>query len=136
MIYFKFQKISSAKNFNVEVEQNVSTPVEQIEDETTVSTHNYIAGHKRKLIATVWNDFTKVKHQNGNDVARCNWCKKELCGDSSKGTSHLRKYLNSCIFRKKNDRRAVQQSITAVKGFCNKTVYKFDQEKSRRDLKK
>ena len=47
--------MSTIGSIDLEVEQNVITPVEQIEDETIESTQNYVAGHKRKLISLVWN---------------------------------------------------------------------------------
>ena len=45
IICFEFQKMSTTENIDLEVEQNIIIPTEQIEDETTTSTQNYVAGH-------------------------------------------------------------------------------------------
>ncbi|KAA8525689.1 hypothetical protein F0562_007544 [Nyssa sinensis] len=54
---------------------------------------------KRKLTSQVWKDFTKYKGPKGQDVAKCNHCKRDFVGESSKDICkiqlHLRKWETS-----------------------------------------
>ena len=55
---------------------------------------------KRKLTSDMWKEFTKIIVLNGEDKAKCNHCKGMFVGESSKGTSHLRKHLKSSHSKK------------------------------------
>ncbi|RLM92312.1 uncharacterized protein C2845_PM08G22880 [Panicum miliaceum] len=50
----------------------------------------------RKLRSAVWQDFTKEHRADGNCVAICNHCKKQLTAMSRSGTTHLRNHLAIC----------------------------------------
>ncbi|RLN23779.1 hypothetical protein C2845_PM07G19830 [Panicum miliaceum] len=50
----------------------------------------------RKLRSAVWQDFTKERRADGNCVAICNHCKKQLTATSRSGTTHLRNHLAIC----------------------------------------
>jgi hypothetical protein len=64
-----------------------------VEDDDTV-----IVGTKRMLKSDVWLEFEQVT-VGGKLKAQCNWCKKQLVGDSKAGTTHLRSHLGSCQSR-------------------------------------
>jgi len=58
-----------------------------------------IAGSKRKLKSTVWNEFTKVQI-GSSEYAKCNHCGKKLSGLSRNGTNHLKQHLKTCVLKK------------------------------------
>jgi hypothetical protein len=64
-----------------------------VEDDDTA-----IVGTKRKLKSDVWLEFEQVTF-GGKLKAQCNWCKKQLVGDSKASTTHLRSHLGSCQSR-------------------------------------
>ncbi|CAO2197972.1 unnamed protein product [Urochloa humidicola] len=106
----------------------------------------------RKLRSAVWQDFTKERRADGNCVAICNHCKKQLTATSRSGTTHLRNHLAICTTtstrragkRRKLVVRRVQHSKSSADGRSgeghasgedndNEGTH-FDQELSRRDL--
>ncbi|KAJ1425712.1 Zinc finger, BED-type [Sesbania bispinosa] len=50
----------------------------------------------RRLKSVVWKHFTKIK-VNGEDEAKCIYCKKLLGGKSKKGTKHMHQHMDICI---------------------------------------
>ncbi|KAB5515707.1 hypothetical protein DKX38_026355 [Salix brachista] len=49
-----------------------------------------------KLRSKVWKDFDKLKDENGAEWAICKHCKKSYRGESTRGTTNLRKHLRKC----------------------------------------
>jgi hypothetical protein len=106
----------------------------------------------RKLRSAVWQDFTKERRADGNCVAICNHCKKQLTATSRSGTTHLRNHLAICTTT--STRRAGKRRKLVVRRLIhNRTSNEgqsgdghasgeerdrvgthFDQELSRRDL--
>ncbi|TXG67601.1 hypothetical protein EZV62_008876 [Acer yangbiense] len=62
------------------------------------SSHN----KQKKLRSNVWENFKKLKDEDGKDVAICNRCEKKFNGSSKKGTTHLRNHFISCQ-KKRNE---------------------------------
>ena len=106
----------------------------------------------RKLRSAVWQDFTKERRADGNCVAVCKHCKKQLTATSRSGTTHLRNHLATCTTtstrRAGKRRKLVVRRIHHSKSFAdgqsgeghasgddndNEGTH-FDQELSRRDL--
>lgn len=106
----------------------------------------------RKLRSAVWKDFTKEHRADGNCVAICNHCKKQLTATSRSGTTHLRNHLAICNTtstrragkRRKLIVRRILQNKTSTDGrpgdghasgedHDNDSTH-FDQELSRQDL--
>ncbi|XP_025817144.1 zinc finger BED domain-containing protein RICESLEEPER 1-like isoform X1 [Panicum hallii] len=113
------------------------------------SVHNPRA---RKLRSAVWQDFTKERRADGNCVAICNHCKKQLTATSRSGTTHLRNHLAICTTtstrraskRRKLVVRRIHHNKSSADGRSgeghasgddndNEGTH-FDQELSRRDL--
>jgi hypothetical protein len=106
----------------------------------------------RKLRSAVWQDFTKERRADGNCVAICNHCKKQLTATSRSGTTHLRNHLAICTTtatrrvgkrRKLVVRRILHNRTSSVgrpgDGHASGEEHDrvgthFDQELSRRDL--
>ncbi|KAK3165176.1 hypothetical protein QOZ80_1AG0029900 [Eleusine coracana subsp. coracana] len=105
----------------------------------------------RKLRSAVWQDFTKERRADGNCVAICNHCKKQLTATSRSGTTHLRNHLAICTTT--STRRVGKRRKLVVRRILNRTSNDgrsgdghasgeehdnvgthFDQELSRRDL--
>ncbi|KAF9663186.1 hypothetical protein SADUNF_Sadunf17G0012100 [Salix dunnii] len=61
-----------------------------------------------KLRSMVWKDFDKLKDENGAEWAICKHCKKSYRGESTRGTTNLRKHLKSCPGEK--GRKAEQET--------------------------
>ncbi|KAG2600047.1 zinc finger BED domain-containing protein RICESLEEPER 2-like [Panicum virgatum] len=106
----------------------------------------------RKLRSAVWKDFTRERRADGNYVAICKHCKKQLTATSRSGTTHLRNHLATCTTtstrRAGKRRKLVVRRIHHSKSFAdgqsgeghasgddndNEGTH-FDQELSRRDL--
>ncbi|CAL4961897.1 unnamed protein product [Urochloa decumbens] len=106
----------------------------------------------RKLRSAVWQDFTKERRADGNCVAICNHCKKQLTATSRSGTTHLRNHLAICTTtstrragkRRKLVVRRIHHNKSSADGRSgeghasgedndNEGTH-FDQELSRRDL--
>lgn len=106
----------------------------------------------RRLRSAVWQDFTKERRADGNSVAICNHCKKQLTATSRSGTTHLRNHLAICTTtstrragkRRKLVVRRIRHNRSSVDGRSgeghgsgedndNEGTH-FDQELSRRDL--
>jgi hypothetical protein len=66
-----------------------------------------VVGTKRKLRSEVWEDFDLI-YVKGVPKARCSWCKKELCGETRSGTTHLKNHLAICGSR--STRKGLTQS--------------------------
>ncbi|KAJ4787278.1 Zinc finger BED domain-containing protein RICESLEEPER 4 [Rhynchospora pubera] len=49
----------------------------------------------------VWDEFVEIEQPDGTKKAKCLHCGNELCGDSKKGTSHLRRHLDKGCPKKK-----------------------------------
>ncbi|KAJ6819862.1 zinc finger BED domain-containing protein RICESLEEPER 1-like [Iris pallida] len=102
----------------------------------------------RKLRSAVWNDFTKEKRADGNMVAICNHCKKQLTAGSRSGTTHLKNHLAICINSgtrrpDRGDRQRKRRKLVVRRaapydskndGALNHNGPHFDQELSRHDL--
>ena len=96
---------------------------------------------KRKPMALrsdVWDSFSKVKLDNGEERAKCKWCQKLFhCGSRTNGTSSLKAHLKIC---KKNPNKPVVDNqatlqLTPCAGTSsmgNVTTWKFDPDKLRR----
>jgi len=106
----------------------------------------------RKLRSAVWKDFTRERRADGNYVAICKHCKKQLTATSRSGTTHLRNHLATCTItstrRAGKRQKLVVRRIHHSKSFAdgqsgeghasgddndNEGTH-FDQELSRRDL--
>jgi len=106
----------------------------------------------RKLRSAVWKDFTRERRADGNYVAICKHCKKQLTATSRSGTTHLRNHLATCTTtstrragkRRKLVVRRIHHSKSSADGRSgeghasgddndNEGTH-FDQELSRRDL--
>ena len=106
----------------------------------------------RKLRSAVWQDFTEERRADGNCVAVCKHCKKQLTATSRSGTTHLRNHLAICTTtstrragkRRKLVVRRIHHSKSSADGRSgeghasgddndNEGTH-FDQELSRRDL--
>ena len=110
------------------------------------STNNAVAIHlagnepasRRRLRSLVWNDFTKERKADGNCVAICNHCKKQLSASSRSGTTHLKNHLATCTNTKVRKRKKLVVRRLVLKGDKNDGVNmdlsQFDQELSRQDL--
>ncbi|CAI0409414.1 unnamed protein product [Linum tenue] len=55
-----------------------------------------------KLKSAVWLHYTKVRI-NGIVKAKCNYCKKQLGGESNNGTTHLKNHTKICVQKKIRD---------------------------------
>ncbi|OEL36107.1 Zinc finger BED domain-containing protein RICESLEEPER 2 [Dichanthelium oligosanthes] len=106
----------------------------------------------RKLRSAVWQDFTKERRADGNCVAVCNHCKKQLTATSRSGTTHLRNHLAICTTtstrragkRRKLVVRRIQHNKSSTDGRSGEghasgedndnEGTQFDQELSHRDL--
>ncbi|KAJ6826194.1 zinc finger BED domain-containing protein RICESLEEPER 2-like [Iris pallida] len=96
----------------------------------------------RRLRSLVWNDFTKEKKPDGNCVAICNHCKKQLTASSRSGTTHLKNHLVTCtstkvrVKRRKLVVRRLGLKFGEGKHYGNDGIEgsNFDQEMSRKDL--
>lgn len=66
------------------------------EDETLNEVEK--VGSKRGTRSAAWGHFKKVK-VNDELKAECNYCKKQLVGDSKKGTNHLLKHYKRCVYK-------------------------------------
>ena len=96
---------------------------------------------KRKPMALrsdVWDSFSKVKLDNGEERAKCKWCQKLFhCGSRTNGTSSLKAHMK---IRKKNPNKPVVDNqatlqLTPCAGTSsmgNVTTWKFDPDKLRR----
>jgi hypothetical protein len=79
---------------------NGTTPIEVEEDDDDDETEDQDLGTKRrKLRSAVWNDFKIVKVR-GEVKAQCNYCHKQLGGNSRNGTKHLHDHLRICTLKK------------------------------------
>uniref|UniRef100_A0ACD5VTX7 Uncharacterized protein n=1 Tax=Avena sativa TaxID=4498 RepID=A0ACD5VTX7_AVESA len=105
----------------------------------------------RKLRSAVWQDFTKERRADGNCVAICNHCKKQLTATSRSGTTHLRNHLAICtttstrragkrrklivrrILNNKTSTGRPGDGVASGDDHDNDTTH-FDQELSRQDL--
>ena len=56
-----------------------------------------------KLRSKVWIDFYKLKDENGAEWAICKHCKRRYRGESTRGTTNLRKHLRICPEEKKRE---------------------------------
>ncbi|XP_068653616.1 zinc finger BED domain-containing protein RICESLEEPER 1-like isoform X1 [Aristolochia californica] len=63
----------------------------------SMSEASRVSPRKRKLTSPVWNDYDRIKNDDGSCVARCRHCKRQLNGGSRSGTTHLRKHLEACL---------------------------------------
>ncbi|KAJ6811161.1 zinc finger BED domain-containing protein RICESLEEPER 2-like [Iris pallida] len=90
----------------------------------------------RRLRSLVWNDFTKERRPDGNCIAICNHCKKQLTASSRAGTTHLKNHLITCTSTKVRVKRKKLVVRRLGKDFGNDNVEgpNFDQEKCRHDL--
>lgn len=96
---------------------------------------------KRKPVALrseVWDSFSKVKLENGEERAKCKWCQKLFhCGSRTNGTSSLKTHLKIC---KKNPNKPVVDNqgtlqLTPTAGTSNFgtiSTWKYDPDKLRR----
>ncbi|KAK9268324.1 hypothetical protein L1049_000072 [Liquidambar formosana] len=86
---------------------------------------------KQKLTSPVWLDFKKFKGSEGQDVAKCNHCKKVFVGVSSKGINHLKNHLSRCLA--KTNRDIAQQMLSLTKNPSNSATkvqtHKFSKRK-------
>jgi hypothetical protein len=101
-----------------------------VEDDDTV-----IVGTKRKLKSDVWLEFEQVT-VGGKLKAQCNWCKKQLVGDSKAVTTHLRSHLGSCQSRqvRKGLKQATLKLSKDEHGAIIVDKYVFDQQVGRKEL--
>jgi hypothetical protein len=101
-----------------------------VEDDDTV-----IVGMKRKLKSDVWLEFEQVT-VDGKLKAQCNWCKKQLVGDSKAGTTHLRSHLGS--YQSQQVRKGLKQATLKLSkdehGAIIVDKYVFYQQVARKEL--
>ncbi|KAJ6800891.1 zinc finger BED domain-containing protein RICESLEEPER 2-like [Iris pallida] len=93
----------------------------------------------RRPRSLVWNDFTKETRPDGNCVAICNHCKKQLTANSRAGTTHLKNHVIACTSTKVRVKRKklVVRRLGKESGNDNTDGPNFfDREKCRRDLAK
>ena len=98
---------------------------------------------KRKPMALrsdVWDSFSKVKLDNGEERAKCKWCTKLFhCGSRTNGTSSLKAHLNIC---KRNPNKPVVDNqgtlqLTPCAGTSSigtVTTWKFDLDELRKSF--
>jgi hypothetical protein len=96
---------------------------------------------KRKAMAPrsdVWESFSRIKLDNGEERAKCKWCEKLFhCASRTNGTSSLKSHLKTC---KKNPNKPVVDNqgtlqLTPCVGTSSLgtvTTWKFDPDKLRR----
>lgn len=125
------QDHNAAPKSNIESTGPISTP-------SDTEPNKEIHKRKRKFTSDVWYEFERKKI-DGLLKAICMHCKKQLVGDSTSGTSHLRDHLkNRCPKRKNMSVPDIfQKHIKIEEGGGEKMKivnYTFDQEVSRRDL--
>lgn len=90
---------------------------------------------QRRLTSHVWNDFEKVK-KDGGDVAICKFCRKQLSGSSSSGTTHLNNHLKRCHRKLNTDIRGwmVTTEIKREDGNPIRRLNKYSEKRSRLEL--
>uniref|UniRef100_A0A7N1A947 BED-type domain-containing protein n=1 Tax=Kalanchoe fedtschenkoi TaxID=63787 RepID=A0A7N1A947_KALFE len=87
--------MSESVNMSESVQGNTSTHGDEVGREN-VEDKQHMPRKKKKLISNVWDSFQQIE-VDGNLRAVCNFCKKELCGNSkANGTSSLRYHARSC----------------------------------------
>ncbi|KAE8733017.1 hypothetical protein F3Y22_tig00001644pilonHSYRG00324 [Hibiscus syriacus] len=109
------------------------SPIEEEQtqiDDSNVGTNS----RKRKLTSVVWNHFEKV-NVNGEDKAKCRYCKKKLGANSKNGTRHWHDHFKSCPKRTCRDIRQQVPSRNTLKNDILK-IYDFEKEKTMRLLEK
>ncbi|KAK8341069.1 hypothetical protein V6Z12_A08G141400 [Gossypium hirsutum] len=100
--------------------------------------NEYESAAKRQKSTTskVWDEMTKLECENKNELkAQCNHCKTIFSTKSSRGTSHLRCHLNSCL--KKVNKDISQYAIAtqpSLGGFPFIKNYKFDVNEYRKAI--
>ena len=104
-------------------------------EQTQNDDSNVANSKKRKLTSVVWNHFEKLEI-NGQEKAKCHYCKKKLAGGSRNGTRHLHDHFKSCPKRTCRD---IRQQVLGMgqktkEGQTNLSYLNFDPEKSRKDL--
>ncbi|KAL4190409.1 hypothetical protein AMTRI_Chr07g75500 [Amborella trichopoda] len=91
---------------------------------------------KRKTISSVWDEFEKVRSEDGSVKAACKHCHRNLVGSSAHGTSHLKRHLGRCA-KRVHIGSGQQLVVTCIKkGEASSVNFKFDQGRSRYDLAK
>lgn len=105
-------------------------------DSISVNVSGNEPASRRRLRSLVWNDFTKERTPDGNYVAICNHCKKQLSASSRSGTTHLKNHLATCLNTKVRKRRKLVVRRLVLKGDVTDGSYAstFDQDASRQDL--
>ncbi|KAJ3695656.1 hypothetical protein LUZ60_001033 [Juncus effusus] len=102
----------------------------------------------RRLRSKVWNDFSKERLSDGNFVAICHHCGKQLTASSRSGTTHLKNHLNVCLSGGARPGRGRKRKLVVRRVHLNQTLNNscsnpntidsshssFDQETSRFDL--
>lgn len=93
-----------------------------------------VLGNKRTLKSQVWNHY---KRQKIGDKwkAICNYCKKQLGGDTKNGAKHLHDHFKICPLRTTRDiKQSYLKSITDAAGNVSIGTYTFDEEFARKEL--
>ena len=129
---------SSKASTNNVVDLDIEVQEENIQEEVGVAAEIIPLRKERKLTSKVWEEMSRITAPSGEIVAQCNWCRKKLSGSSSTGTSHLTKHLNNCTARKYKSKGQLELQTRKNVATSKSEVqaYKFDQEKSRKDLAK
>ncbi|KAH9459497.1 hypothetical protein Pst134EA_033029 [Puccinia striiformis f. sp. tritici] len=110
-----------------------STPGTSESQEATTSKKRKTS--ERSLTSDVWSHFVK-ETQDGEVLARCNYCTKTLSGKGTSGTNHLRRHAASC----QDKYKALVPSKQGLLTFANtlqptgNQVWVFSQERSREKL--
>ncbi|XP_077234500.1 zinc finger BED domain-containing protein RICESLEEPER 2-like [Tasmannia lanceolata] len=94
---------------------------------------------RRKLRSVVWEDFTIIVSEDGSKKAMCKHCKRLFTGNSSSGTTHLKRHLAHCYQRRhldKSQRILPFAQLVTDKGCWSTSNFKLDQDHCRQELAK
>ncbi|CAL1406148.1 unnamed protein product [Linum trigynum] len=87
-----------------------------------------------KLKSVVWLHYTKVRI-NGIVKAKCNYCKKQLGGESNNGTTHLKNHTKICVQKKIRDgSQKILGPHYLAKGNQDLVATSFNSDFSKREL--
>ncbi|CAI0386138.1 unnamed protein product [Linum tenue] len=87
-----------------------------------------------KLKSVVWQHYTKVRI---NEIvkAKCNYCKKQLGGESNNGTTHLKNHTKICVQKKIRDgSQKILGPHYLAKGKQDLVATAFNSDFSKREL--
>lgn len=88
--------VESADQLDIQDEDVFMVDAEdrEVSDEKVGKKRKGGAGNKRSV---VWKHFKSfVDKKTGKVMAKCNYCKKNLCGNTTNGTTSLRNHVTKC----------------------------------------